>query len=120
MNYLPRNKKLKTLSSNLRKDATPWENKLWYEFLRTYEFRFTRQRIIGDYIVDFYCHKAKLVVEIDGSQHYNEKKAEQDKKRTDYLESLGLTVLRFPNNYVQESFYEVCTVIDETVKSRIG
>lgn len=117
---LPRNKELKNLSTQLRNNATAQENKLWYEFLRTYPFRFNRQRIIGNYIVDFYCAKAKLVVELDGSQHYEDKGIKHDEKRTEFLEGLGLLVLRFSNLEINESFYEICTVIDETVKSRLG
>ena len=71
--FLPRNKKLKVFSRNLRKNATPQENKLWYQMLRTYPVRFNRQRVIGDYIVDFYCDKANLVVVLDGSQHFEVK-----------------------------------------------
>ena len=118
-NFLPRNKELKSRATELRNNATPEENKLWYEFLRTYHIRFNRQRIVGCYILDFYCHRAKLVVELDGSQHYEEKGADYDKKRTEYLEKLGLYVLRFSNLEVNESFYEVCTVIDEAVKNRL-
>ena len=119
-NFLPRNKELKQRSAELRKNATPEENKLWYEFLRMYPIRFNRQRIISNYIVDFFCLKAKLVVEIDGSQHYDEKVMDYDEKRTKYLQSLGLVVLRFSNYEVNESFYQVCTVIDETVKNRLA
>ena len=119
-NYLPRNKLLKTLSSNLRNHATAEENKLWYEFLRNYPVQFNRQRIIGNYIIDFYCAKAHLVVEIDGSQHFMEKGIKHDNQRTQYLESLGLTVLRFSNLEIKDSFYEVCTVIDTTVKTLMG
>ncbi|MGN0547776.1 MAG: endonuclease domain-containing protein [Acutalibacteraceae bacterium] len=118
-NRLPRNKELKEFSTKLRNDATPEENKLWFEFLRTYPVRFNRQRIVGNYILDFYCAKAKLVVEIDGSQHYENKGISYDSKRTDYLEELGLYVLRFSNLEINERFYEVCTVIDEAVKKRI-
>lgn len=118
-NRLPRNKNLRDHSSELRKNATPEENKIWYEFLRSYPIRFNRQRIVGNYILDFYCSKAKLVVEIDGSQHYESKEINYDSKRTAYLESLGLIVLRFSNLEINESFYEVCTVIDEAVKNRI-
>ncbi len=114
-NFLPRDKKLKGFSRSLRKNATPQENKLWYEMLRTYPVRFNRQRIIGEYIVDFYCDKAKLVVEIDGSQHYEEKGTAKDIERDAYLESLGLKVLRFSNFDINKNFYEVCTVIDNTV-----
>ena len=118
-NRLPRNKKLKEFSTKLRNDATPEENRLWFEFLRTYPVRFNRQRIVGNYILDFYCAKAKLVVEIDGSQHYENKGINYDSKRTDYLEELGLYVLRFSNLEINENFYEVCSVIDEAVKKRI-
>ena len=116
---LPRNKSLKNLSSNLRKNATPQENKLWYEFLRTYPVRFNRQRIVGNFILDFYCAKARLAVELDGSQHYEDKVINHDEQRTEYLKNLGIYVLRFTNLEINESFYEVCTVIDETVKSRM-
>ncbi len=116
---LPRNKSLKTLSSNLRNNATPQENKLWYEFLRTYPVRFNRQRIVGNFILDFYCAKARLAVELDGSQHYENKGINHDEQRTEYLESFGIYVLRFTNSEINENFYEVCTVIDETVKCRM-
>ena len=116
---LPRNKSLKTLSSNLRNNATPQENKLWYEFLRTYPVRFNRQRIVGNFILDFYCAKARLAVELDGSQHYENNGINHDEQRTEYLESLGIYVLRFTNSEINENFYEVCTVIDETVKCRM-
>ncbi len=117
--FLPRNKELKERSVQLRKNATPEENKLWYEFLRNYPYRINRQRIIGNYIVDFYCDKAKVVIEIDGSQHFEDKNIIKDGVRTSFLESLGLLVLRFANNEIHESFYEVCTVIDKKIKERI-
>lgn len=116
---LPRNKELKNLSTNLRNHATAEENKLWYEFLRTYPLRFNRQRIIGNYIVDFYCAKAKIVVELDGSQHYDPKKIKSDAERTKFLETLGLKVIRFTNLEVKENFYEVCTVIDSETQNNL-
>ena len=88
--------------------------------MRTYPVRFNRQRIIGNYIQDFYCAKARLAVEIDGSQHYENKGINHDEKRTEYLETLGICVLRFSNLEITENFYEVCTVIDETVKNRMN
>ncbi len=118
--FLPRNKKLKGFSRGLRKNATPQESRLWYRFLRTYSVRFNRQRIIGNYIVDFYCDKAKLVVELDGSQHYLVKGEAKDIERDEFLESLNLKVLRFSNEDVNKHFYEVCTVIDNTVQERIS
>ncbi len=114
---LPRNKSSKNLSSDLRKNATPEENKLWYEFLRTYPVRFNRQRIVGNYILDFYCAKAKIAIELDGSQHYEEKGKNRDEQRTAYLESLGLKVLRFTNIDINQNFYAVCSVIDREVKN---
>ena len=97
---------------------TEQERKLWYEFLRTYEPRFYRQKVLGKYIADFYCSKAKLVIELDGSQHYTSKGMLKDNIRTSFLNEYDLLVIRVPNNYVNESFYEVCTYIDNIVKSR--
>ena len=106
------------LAKTLRKNMTPWERKLWYEFLREYPIRFQRQKPIGNYIADFYCFQAKLVIELDGSQHYNKSKAVKDNIRTERLKESGLTVLRIPNNDIDESFYEVCEFIDRTVKTQ--
>lgn len=100
----------------LRKNMTPWERKLWYEFLRTYPVKFQRQKPIGNYIVDFYCFKAKLVVELDGSHHYNINNKTKDKIRTERLEEFNLTVIRIPNNEIDEDFYGVCEYIDSFVK----
>ena len=94
---------------------TKEESLLWYRFLSKYPMRFRRQYIIGNYIVDFYCHGAKLVIELDGSQHYEPKEAEKDKKRTMYLESLGLRVLRFTNLEILQQFRAVCEAIDDAV-----
>ena len=98
---LPRNfeanPNLRDKSRNLRKNMTFEENKLWYQFLRSYEIRFLRQRVIGNYIVDFYCRKANLVIEIDGAQHYIHDSIEYDKERTEYLKNCGIEVLRFLN-----------------------
>ncbi len=102
----------------LRKEMTPWERKLWYCFLKEYPVRFQRQKCIDNYIVDFYCFKAKLVVELDGSGHYDPTAEEADRKRTQALEGYGLTVLRFCNLDVDNNFYGVCTVIDEAVQKR--
>jgi very-short-patch-repair endonuclease len=108
---LPHNKSLKERSRNLRKNATKQENRLWYDFLRTQVPRWTRQRVIGNYIVDFYCHKRKLVVELDGGQHYQEKNMEYDNRRTLYLNSLGIEVMRFTNSDVDNNFDGVCAAL---------
>ena len=91
---LPYKSDLIPLAKNMRKHATPQENHLWYDFLRSYPIRFQRQKAIDHYIVDFYCHAAKLVIEIDGSQHYDPKLQAEDEKRTAELQKLGLSVDR--------------------------
>ena len=104
----------------LRKNATPQENHLWYDFLRNYEVRFQRQKAIGNYIVDFYCFRAKLVVELDGSQHYTDEEKGYDCQRTDYLEKLGLQVIRISNRQINEEFQAVCEHIDIMVKNSLS
>ncbi len=116
---LPYDKSNIKLAKILRKRATPWEQKLWYEFLRTYPVRFQRQKAIGSYIVDFYCAKAKLIVELDGSQHLNRRNRKEDRFRTEYLEKFDLTILRISNNDINENFYGVCEYIDRIVKEKI-
>ena len=108
-----------SLARNLRKNMTPWERKLWYEFLREYPIRFQRQKPIGDYIVDFYCFKAKLIIELDGSQHYNEKNQKKDKIRTERIEKFNLSVIRIPNNEIDENFEGVCDYIDNFVRNAV-
>ena len=110
------NKNLVPIAKNLRKNMTKEERHLWYEFLRNYPVRFSRQKILGKYIVDFYCAKAKLVLELDGSQHYEEKGIKEDTQRTEFLKDYGLTVIRIPNNEVNHNFYGVCEYIDSVVK----
>ena len=106
------------LARKLRKEMTPWERKLWYCFLKGYPCRFQRQKPIGQYIVDFYCAKANLVIELDGGGHYDPEAQKMDKIRTDYLEEHGLKVIRFCNRDIDRNFYCVCTVIDTEVKKR--
>ena len=114
------NKRNIALARNLRKNATPQEKRLWYDFLAKYEVRFQRQKTIGNFIADFYCHKAKLIVEIDGAQHYTEKREKEDKFRTDILEGYGLKVIRFTNRQINMQFAEVCRYIDTVVKDTLG
>ena len=98
---------------------TPQERRLWYSFLRNYEVKVYRQRVIDRFIVDFYCAKAKLVIEVDGGQHYSEDGVMHDRERTAYLQGYGLEVLRFSNSDVDRRFEAVCEQINETVKSRM-
>ena len=116
---LPYKFELISRAKKLRREATPQENHLWYGFLRTYPVRFQRQKVIGSYIADFYCHAAKLVIEIDGSQHYEAGGQAYDEERTAALEHSGLEVLRFSNRDVNTSFRAVCQRIDDTVKRRL-
>ena len=103
----------------LRCSQTRHEAKLWYHFLNSYYPRFQRQKPIGCYIVDFYCHKAKLIVELDGSQHYEEEGLAYDKRRTAVLERYHLEVLRFSNLDIDRNFTGVCQAIDRRVKERM-
>ena len=104
----------------LRKNMTKEERHLWYDFLRDYPVRFLRQKVIDNYIVDFYCHKARLIVELDGSQHYEKEGMLKDKIRTERIENRNLTVIRIPNNEVNENFEGVCDYIDLLVKETLG
>ena len=115
MKYNFNNNNLKN-AKNLRKQLTKEERKLWYGFLKSYPVHFYKQRPIGKYIADFYCGKAKLVIELDGSQHYENEGIESDAERDEYLKSIGITVLRIPNNAVNLNFSGVCEYIDMAVK----
>lgn len=115
---MEQNQDLKKYAQALRKNQTREEGLLWYCFLSRYPLRFRRQYIIGNFIADFYCHKAGLVIELDGSQHYDPQKMEYDRKRTEYLEAQGLKVLRFTNTDIQQRFRGVCEAIDIAVKER--
>ena len=114
------NKSLVSNARNLRKNMTKEERHLWYDFLRSYPVKFLRQKILGKYIVDFYCAEAKLIVELDGSQHYEDKGMEYDSERTAYLEQYGVRVLRIPNNKVNQNFSGVCEYIDIAVKQSLS
>lgn len=113
------NRKNIVLSKNLRKNATTQEKHLWYDFLAKYEIKFQRQKAIDNFIADFYCHKAKLVIEIDGSQHYVDEALKYDEFRTEILEKYGLTVIRFTNSQIDKNFKGVCEYIDMFVKKSL-
>ena len=110
------NKENIPLAKTLRKNMTPWERKLWYDFLRYYPVRFQRQKAIGNYIADFYCAKARLVIELDGGGHYTAELARKDEMRTKDLESMNLTVVRICNLDIDRNFGGVYEYIDLTVK----
>ena len=117
--YTGYNRNLALRAKELRREMTPEEKHLWYDFLRTYPVRFYRQRVIDRCIVDFYCSKAKMSVELDGFQHSLEEIIDYDKERTDILNRYGIFVLRFSNKQIREDFDGVCECIDQTVKDRI-
>jgi very-short-patch-repair endonuclease len=114
------NKKNITLAKNLRKNATPQEDRLWYDFLSKYKIRFQRQKAIDNFIADFYCHKAKLIVEIDGSQHYTEEGKHKDEFRTEILEGYDLKIIRFKNYQINTNFHGVCRYIDAVVQASLS
>ena len=103
----------------LRKEMMPHERKLWYLFLHKYPVKIYKQRIIGRFIVDFYCASAKLVIEVDGSQHYEPQGMTYDAERSAFLSSLDLEVLRFSNRDIDREFHGVCEQIDITIQSRL-
>ena len=110
------NKQLIPLAKQLRKDMTKEERHLWYDFLRGHPARFSRQKVLGKYIADFYSAKAKLVIELDGSQHYEEAQSRDDEQRTAFLKEYGLRVIRIPNNEIAGNFDGVCEFINETIR----
>lgn len=105
------------MARELRKNMTPEERKLWYAYLRNCNVRFLRQKVIGNYIVDFYSPKANIVIELDGSQHYEDNAILNDKKRDSYLQSLGIKVLRYTNTEINCNFEGVCDDIERKIKS---
>ncbi|MBE7001033.1 MAG: DUF559 domain-containing protein [Ruminococcaceae bacterium] len=103
----------------LRKDMTPWERKLWYDFLRSYPVRFYRQKALGNYIVDFYAAKAGLVIELDGGGHFTPDGERYDRERTRWLEAMGVMVFRVINPDVDRNFLGVCEEIDRIIRQRL-
>ena len=114
-----RHKELMNNARELRKNMTKQERKLWYNFLRGYWIRWGRQKVIGEYIVDFYCVQLKLAIELDGSQHYEDAARVYDQKRTEFLAKMGIQVLRYTNLEVNQQFDVVCTDIDNKVKAMV-
>ena len=112
------NNKNVEFSRTLRKNMTPWERKLWYCFLNTYPLRFYRQKPIGQYIADFYCPKANLVIELDGGGHYDTSAEEKDSIRSAQIEKLRIRVISFCNLDVDKNFRGLCEEIDRQVKER--
>lgn len=113
------NKLLIKNAQNLRKRMTDEERKLWYCFLRNYPVRFFRQKVLYKYIADFYCPAVNLVIELDGSQHYEEKGLAYDEERNKFLEEHGIRVIHIANKKIHSDFRNVCEYIDMLVKGKL-
>ncbi|MBR2616719.1 MAG: endonuclease domain-containing protein [Clostridia bacterium] len=114
------NKSIVPIAKILRKNMTKEEKHLWYDFLRTYPVRFSRQKVLGKFIADFYSAEAKLVIELDGSGHYSKEKIQYDTERTAFLQEYGLQVLRITNTDIHKNFRGVCEYIDTIVKQSLS
>ena len=111
---------LKARARNLRRDPTPAERKLWFEFLSTHFEKFTRQKPLGRYVADFYCARHRLVIELDGDSHFTDSSALYDKSRTDALATWRIAVIRFTNSEVLQQFEAVCAKIEETLANSLA
>ncbi len=114
------NKAIVPTARMLRKNMTKEEKHLWYDFLRNFPVRFSRQKVLGKYIADFHCARAKLVIELDGSGHYTEKDIRNDEIRTEFLENYGLMVVRISNYDINTNFNGVCEQIEKLVIDKVG
>ena len=115
---LPKNNKMLETARALRREMTPQEHKLWYAFLKDYPIKIYKQRIIVSYIVDFYCAKAKLVIELDGPIHKHEQNIQHDTNRDERLMSYGLFIRRIPTAKLDSDFGQVCAYIDTILQCR--
>ena len=109
--FIPYRRDLKRSSQSLRRDPSPAERKLWYEFLRALPTKFTRQKPLGHYIADFYCASERLAIEVDGDSHYSDGAQQYDERRTMQIQAEGVKVVRFTNAEVMQDFEGVCAAI---------
>lgn len=116
--YLPYNPALIDQAKELRQNPTAAERKLWQNFLKSFPYRVLRQRPIHHFIVDFYCPRLKLVIEIDGDVHFTDAAKAYDAERTQVLEGYGLQVIRFTNAQVMDDFEAVCQKTQGMIPSR--
>ena len=114
------NPKLTGISKMLRRNMTKEEKHLWYDFLKQLPQTINRQKVIGPYVVDFYCACARLVIELDGSQHYEENERLKDQERDTYLRELGITVVRYTNLDIHKKFGAVCADIVRRINTSSG
>lgn len=113
------NKTLVPLAKTMRKNMTKEERLLWYDFLKDHPVRFLRQKVIGKCIADFYCASAKIVIELDGSQHFEQEGERYDAERDKYLKEFGIRVIRIPNNEVNQNFTGVCEFLDNEIRQAV-
>ena len=116
---IPKDNQQLGIARRLRREMTSYERKLWYLFLRKYPAKIYKQRIIGQFIVDFYCASAKLVIELEDSPYHESQGTAYDAERSEFLTSLGLKVLRFSNADVDGNFYGICETIDRIIRERM-
>ena len=114
------NKALIPNAKALRKNMTKEEKHLWFDFLRTHPIKFSRQKVLGRYIADFYSAQAKLVIELDGSGHFTEEGEQYDKERTAFLEQYDLTIIRITNLKLQRNFNGVCEYINQIIEQSLS
>ena len=116
---IEKNNKLLETARKLRREMTSQEKHLWYDFLQHYPIKIYKQRIIGNFIADFYCHQAKLIIEVDGAGHYTAQGKLHDKARTKILRQYDLYVLRFSNHEIDSEFESVCQLIANIIQERL-
>ncbi|MBQ3500558.1 MAG: endonuclease domain-containing protein [Oscillospiraceae bacterium] len=114
------NKMLSENAKLLRNNMTKEEKHLWYDYLKNCPVRFSRQKVLGRYIADFYSAKAKLVIELDGVQHYESENRIYDEKRTDFLEQYGLKLIRIPNSEINTNFEGICRYLDKQIEQSLS
>jgi very-short-patch-repair endonuclease len=113
--FIKKNNDLLYFAKILRRNMTNQEKHLWYDYLQHYPIKIYKQRIIDSYIADFYCHKAKLVIEIDGSQHYTKEGKSYDNVRSKVFEQYNIKTIRFSNRDIESNFEGVCKLVDKTI-----
>ena len=119
MTFVPKNPQMTPRARKLRREMTPQERHLWYDFLRDYSVRFRRQRVIESFVADFYCSDALLVIEIDGSQHFTAQGQAYDLERSAIFATYGIHVIRFSNHEIDTQFEAVCQQIMYVTEARI-
>ena len=117
---IKKNNELLNIAKILRRNMTRQEKHLWYDFLQNYPIKIYKQRIIDNFIADFYCHQARLVIELDGSQHSTKEGQLRDAARNEILEKYGILIIRFSNQDIDKDFRRICDIIDQVIKDRIG